>query len=133
MTEECPNSSPDTLRDMSNANNNNIKPCSVAGSHCEQCGRPAEGSAENDGYSGCCNELIVWDDCRNHHGEADAEWTTAPIVPGFEPKNTTQAKQDAALALRNQGWTFKAIAARVGYASSTGARNGAIAAAKRVG
>ena len=44
------------------------QPCNVSGSHCEQCGSAAEGSADNDGYSSCCNELITWGgDCRNHH------------------------------------------------------------------
>lgn len=45
--------------------------CNIDFQHCEQCGRPAEGSAENEGYSGCCNELIVWGSlsCRNHHGK----------------------------------------------------------------
>jgi hypothetical protein len=46
-----------------------LGPCTVMFSHCEQCGRAAEGCMENDGYSGCCNELIVWEDCRNHHAE----------------------------------------------------------------
>lgn len=46
------------------------KTCTIQGTHCELCGSPATPSADNDGYSPCCNELIAYgpDGCRNHHG-----------------------------------------------------------------
>ena len=46
--------------------------CAVEGSHCEQCGSTdrEDLTTGDQGYSACCNELIVWSasECRNHHG-----------------------------------------------------------------
>lgn len=46
--------------------------CTTNTRHCENCGSTdPEDLTGNDGYSACCNELIVSgaDDCRNHHGD----------------------------------------------------------------
>ncbi len=49
---------------------NNIQACcDVRGEHCEQCGRADESNEFNEGYSSCCNELIVSSDCRGFHAE----------------------------------------------------------------
>ena len=48
--------------------------CEVTGTHCEQCGSTdyEDTHLGDQGYSACCNELVVSgaDDCRDHHGES---------------------------------------------------------------
>jgi len=44
--------------------------CTVKEDHCENCGSTdPEDLATEDGYTGCCNELIAYGaaDCRGHH------------------------------------------------------------------
>lgn len=49
--------------------------CEIPTAHCESCGSTDGEDIDprsNDGYSSCCNELIVQPSistCRNHHGE----------------------------------------------------------------
>lgn len=43
--------------------------CKIDARHCEHCGSTDVNPSANDGYSACCNEIIIWThDCRNHHG-----------------------------------------------------------------
>lgn len=50
-------------------------PCALTATHCENCGSTSGEDTDpfgNDGYSSCCNELIVdamFGGCRNHHGQ----------------------------------------------------------------
>lgn len=48
--------------------------CSTSVTHCENCGSEDREDTDpfaNDGYSACCNELLVnYTTCRNHHAEA---------------------------------------------------------------
>lgn len=42
--------------------------CTTTTTHCENCGSTSyENLTGNQGYSACCNELIVNSDCRGHH------------------------------------------------------------------
>ena len=56
----------------------NESTCHTESAHCESCGRTDHGAgAETDGYSACCNELVVSSSsCRGHH-VADEEFQRA--------------------------------------------------------
>lgn len=44
-------------------------PCTIQGTHCENCGSTDWEDVEGgEGYSHCCNEVVVNQDCcRGHH------------------------------------------------------------------
>jgi hypothetical protein len=47
--------------------------CQINQEHCENCGSTdyEDLHTGDDGYSACCNEIVVWgsSDCRNHHAD----------------------------------------------------------------
>lgn len=64
---------PELSRLMDGLNTGTIARCTTSGDHCEQCGETSPeyvSRFHNDGYSMCCNELIVdASSCRNFHNE----------------------------------------------------------------
>jgi len=44
-----------------------IKLANIKDSHCQSCGSAARCTSENEGYSECCNELIIAGGCDANH------------------------------------------------------------------
>jgi hypothetical protein len=63
--------------------------CQISERHCENCGSTdrEDLTTGDQGYSACCNELIVDRSyCRDHHSDLDVDLDVLPeIVGGDEP------------------------------------------------
>lgn len=61
--------SPQVKATMRRAEGRARKPRIIAGAHCQECGSTDNEDImfSEDGYSNCCNEIIVWD-CDNYLG-----------------------------------------------------------------
>jgi hypothetical protein len=75
--------------------------CTVNETHCENCGSTdyEDTSCGDQGYSACCNEVVVWGptDCRNHHGEV------APTEPAACPSCGQRGFHSTGCRVRAEG------------------------------